>query len=91
MGITLLKEKIEEAIENNRAIIASVSSSLMECRNTVYADIYEIEEESLFLCSGNFELHIDFNDDVKIMYDDLWLDEFTIVCNDIEVKIYFID
>lgn len=88
--VTLLKEKIEESIEKNKAIVVSISSPFIECRKTVYTDDFEVEDQELCLINGNFELHVNLDDNAQIIYNDNFDDKFMIVNKDIETTLYFL-
>ena len=90
--ITLLKEKIEASIKENKIIVVNVSNHFMGVRNTIYIEDYEIEKDNLYLNSENFELHIDLNKITSITHDNLFDDEFIIVdkSTDTEIRLCFL-
>lgn len=91
MGITLLKEKIEEAIKEDKALVISISNSLMECRNTIFTEDYEVKEDGLYLNYGNFELHINLDNNTMVIKSDVFDEEFIINDNNSEIRLYFLD
>lgn len=85
--VLLLNQKIEDSVINQKPVIIGISNSVMECRNTIDIDDYEIDNERLYLNSGNFELHIQI---VKITKNCNELEEqFICMCNNVEVVLYF--
>ena len=88
--VVMLKQRIEESIVNHKPIIVINSNPVMECRNTIFADDYDIEEDELYLNSGNFELHIDLRE-TEVKHDEVCDEEYVFVHDDTETKLYFID
>lgn len=88
--VIMLKQKIEESIINHKPIIITNSNPAMECRNTIYADDYDVEENDLYLNSGDFELHINLNE-TEMRHDDAYEDEFVFMHEDTETRLYFLD
>ena len=87
--VTLLKKKIEDCIMEDKSIVIDISSPVMECRNTIFIDDYEVDEERLYLNNGNFEIHINLNES-KVEYDNTFDNEFTFVGNNAEIKLAFL-
>ena len=87
--ISLLNQKIENSLIRNKPIIVGVSNSAIECRNTIYPDDYELCDENLYLNTGNFELHIHL-DETEIIFDDVFENNFVLIHNDMETKLYFL-
>lgn len=90
-GFIVLKQKIEDSIMQHKAVIICISNPRLECRNTIYVEDYEFQENNLYLNDGDFELHIEMNEETEIKHDDLLEDEFMIVNQDTETKLYFMD
>lgn len=88
--IIMLKKKIEDSIMNNKPIIIINSTPVMECRNTIYAENYDVEEDNLYLNSGDYELHINLNE-TEVKHNDMCEEEFIITHEDTETKLYFLD
>lgn len=88
--ISLLKHKIENSILEQRSIIIDVTAFMINCRNSIYVEDYEIDEESLYLNNKNFEVHIYFNNDTIIEYEEEPQECFTIKQNNREFNIFFI-
>ena len=88
--ITLLKQKIEDSILSNRSVIITISNPIMECRNTIYTDDYEIDGNKIYLNNGNFELHIDINE-TEIKRDDTCANSFTFVYKNMEIRLDFLE
>lgn len=88
--IILLKKKIEDSIMENGKIIIDVSTPLINCRNTLSAEDYEINEGYLYLNHGNFELHINL-DKIEIKYDNTVDENFIFMYNDTDVILHFLE
>ena len=88
--LPLFMQKIEEYILDNRSVCICLSSSFMECRNTMIIDSYEINENYMSLFYGNFEVHINFDDATTITYEEDPEECFTITQNGMEFNLYFI-
>lgn len=89
--ITLFKQKIEDAIINDKSIIVSASSSCIEFRNTILIEDYECDIEKFYLNNGNFELHLKMNEIQEVKYDDTCDECFTFLHNDsTEIQLCFI-
>ena len=90
-GFTVLKQKIEDSIMQHKSVIICISNPGLECRNTIYVEDYEFQENNLYLNDGDFDLHIEINEETEIKHDNLLEDEFMIVNKDTETKLYFMD
>lgn len=92
-GKEVLKKKIEESIMQQKTIIVSISNPMLECRNTIHVEDYEYYDNNLYLNDGDFELHIELNENTKIQHDDSTEDEYMITNanNNTETRLYFID
>ena len=88
--ITLLGQKIEISILEDRKVIIDVSTPLMSCRNTNYIEDYEINEEYLYLNNGSYEIHIKL-DEIEFKNDYFLNDNFTLLHNDTEINICFLE
>lgn len=88
--INLLKEKIEESIMEDKKIVIDVLTPLINCRNTLSVEDYEINEEYLYLNYGNFELHINLNE-IEIKYDDIIDESFILTCNNSSVVLHILE
>ena len=88
--VVMLKKKIENSIMKHKPIIITNSTPVMECRNTIYAEDYDVEEDNLYLNGGSYELHINLNE-TEIVYDEVCEDEFTFTYKDSETKLYFLE
>lgn len=87
--IVLLKQKIEESIMENGKIVIDVLTPLINCRNTLSVEDYEINEDYLCLNNRNFELHINLNK-IEIKYDYTVDENFIFVYDDTDVILYFL-
>lgn len=85
-NVTLLKDKIEEAIVKNKQIFAIVTNSFTECRHKMYIEDCELEKDYLYLNEGNFEIHITSKNVNELKYEN---DCFTITCGGSEVVLIF--
>lgn len=88
--VALLKHKIEESIIENGKIAIDVSTHLINCRNTIYAEEYEVESNYFHLNHGNFELHINL-DKIEMKYDNSLDENFILTNNDTEINIHFLE
>ena len=79
--LKLLKDKIEDAVINDKSITTIITNSFAECRNNICIEGYELDEEYLYISNENFEIHIKSNDVTDLTYDS---DEesFYITCKD---------
>ena len=84
--VTLLKDKIENAIVNNKQIFAIVTNSFAECRHKMHIDEYELERDYLYLSNDNFEIHITSKNANELRYEN---ECFTITCGNSEVVLVF--
>lgn len=80
--VTLFKQKIEDAIINDKSIIVSASNSFIEIRNTILIEDYECDIERFYLNDGNFELHIKMEEIQEVKYDDTYDECFTFLHSD---------
>lgn len=88
--IELIK-KIEDYILNGKHIIIDLNNHFMSCRNKIYIEDYEIDNDHITLIDKNFEININFDNSTIITYKEELFDEcFTIVKNDLEFNLYFI-
>ena len=85
-NITLLKNKIEGSIKVNKAIVVTISSPLIECRNTIYTDNYEFDGTFLHLECDNYELHINISE-MEVDFDESYDDEFILFDEERESEI----
>ena len=86
--LTLLKEKIEKTIIEEKQVTVIISNSFLECRNTLHISDYEVYESYLYLNEHNFEIHIKFDNETLLKYDEA--DEiFSIVHKYSEIQLYF--
>ena len=90
LNVMMLKQKIEKSIIRHNPIVITNSSPIMECRNTIYAEDYDVEEDSFYLNGENYELHINLKE-MEVIHDDLCEEEFIFTHEDTETKIYFLD
>ena len=89
--ISLLKQKIEDSIIDDKPVIICISNSEIECRNTINIADYEVSDNyfSLNASDADIELHIKLNEaDVK--YDNILEDEFIFIYEYMEIRLYFI-
>lgn len=80
--VTLFKQKIEDCVMNEKSIIISASSPIMECRNTILIEDYEFDIAKFYLNNGNFELYLKMNEINDIKYDNTYDECFTFIHND---------
>lgn len=88
--ISLLKQKIEDSILTDKYVVAYISSPMIDCRNTIYIEDFEINEENLYINEGNYELHINLNE-VEMKYDNSFDESFIIKHDDLEIGINFLE
>jgi hypothetical protein len=88
--LTLLMQKIEECILDERSVCICLSNSFMECRNMITIDSYEVNENYMSLIYENFEVHINFDSSTTITYEEELEECFTITQNGMEFNLYFI-
>ena len=88
--IKLLKQKLEDSIENNTAFVVYISSPSFECRNTIWLDDFEVNENYLYLSDGNYEVHINI-DDASLKYDDTFDINFIFIMENVEIGFIFRD
>lgn len=86
--MTLFKQKIEDCIINDKAIVVNVSNSFMAFRNTMHIADYEIDDERLYLNDENFEIHLNLHKIKDIEYDNMYEECFILLHND-NTEIYF--
>ena len=89
--ILLLKQKIEESIEEDMSVIVVVSNHFMEIRNTIFIDNIELDEEYLYIDDDSFELHTKLNE-TEITYDNTYSEKFIIIdksYNDTKIELEF--
>ena len=87
--VKLFKEKIEEAISNNKSIVTILTNPFVECRNNLHIEDYELNEEYLYLNGNNFEIHITHNNVTDLKYDNTEDECFIITCGDNEAIFIF--
>lgn len=87
--VKLLKNKIEETVENDKSITVIITNSFTECRNRLRIKEYELSKEYFHLCEDDFEIHITPNNVTDLKYDDTYDEHFTITCRDSEVVLIF--
>lgn len=81
--VTLFKQKIEDAIINDKSIIVSASNSFMAIRNTILIEDYECDTERFYLNNENFEIQLKMDEIQEIIYDYTTCDGcFTFLHND---------
>lgn len=90
-AIKLLKQHIEDFIFREQEVVVCISSKGSECRHAFYIEDYTFEEDYLNLNSGNYELHIDFNEDVQVKYNNDFEESFTIVLEHEKIILYFMN
>ena len=88
--LVLLKEKIEECISDDRTVCVCFDCCSMACRNKINIEDYEINNNYLYLNDKNFEVHIDFDTNTSIAYEDATEESFTIIQNNMEFNLCFI-
>ena len=88
--LTLMEQKIEECILDDKSICVSLEDSSMACRNKMNIESYEINANYMSLSDENFEVHIDFDNAATITYEEELEECFTIAQNGIEFNLYFI-
>ena len=74
----LLKQRIEDFINESKPVIVIISSSLMEIRHKIFIDNIELYEEYLHIEDDGFELHIKLNE-AEIIYDNIYFERFIII------------
>ena len=90
--LTLLRQKIEESIINEKAICISIESSIVNYLDAIYVENYKVDEERIYLSKDNFELDILFDNNIaSIEYTDIYLDEYFKIIhnNNTEIRLYF--
>ena len=87
--VKLLKEKIEEAMTNDISVVAIITNSFTECRNVLYIEYYELDENYLYINDNNFEIHINSNSVTEIKYDNTYDEQFVITCGENKVTLIF--
>lgn len=90
-AIKLLKQHIEDFIFREQELVVCISFNGNECRNAFYIEDYSFEGDYLYLNSGNYELHINFTEDVQVKYNDDFEEIFTIVLDKEEISFYFMN
>lgn len=80
--VALIKQKIEEAIINDKPIVVSASNSCLACRNTIEIAEYEFDEKRFYVSSDNFEIHINMDEVKEVKYDNTYDECFTFLHND---------
>jgi hypothetical protein len=88
--LTLMTQKIEECILEERSICVSLEGSSMTCRNRMNIETYEINANYMSLIDENFEVHIDFDNATTITYEEELEECFTITKDCMEFNLYFI-
>lgn len=88
--LKLLKEKIEKCILDDKSVCVCMDNCSMSCRNKINIEDYEINNNYLYLNDKNFEVHIDFDKDTSIIYEDAVEECFTIMQNDMEFNMCFL-
>ena len=86
--VGLLKEKIEEAIINDKQIIV-ITNSCFETRNSLCIEDYDIDQEHFYLNGNKYELHIKSENITDIKYDNTYDEQFVITCGDEEIDLLF--
>lgn len=81
--ISTLKQRIESSILKEKVFVICISTSIIDCRNTIYIEDYEIDDEYLYLNNENFEIHINLNE-TEVQYDKE-CDSYTFTNYDMEV------
>ena len=88
--LTLMTQKIEECILEERSICVSLEGSSMTCINRMNIETYEINANYMSLIDENFEVHIDFDNATTITYEEELEECFTITKDGTEFNLYFI-
>ena len=88
--LELLKEKIEEAIINDKIITIIKVDSLSESRSSFCIDDCEYDNKHIHIYGNNkFELHIAFEHATDMKYNNDYDKEIIIQCGDNEIIFYF--
>ena len=90
--ISLLKQKIEETIMDDKSVVITVSNGSMECRNTIHIDTMEFDDNHLCLIDGDYELHINL-DEIEMRHDSEYMDApdvFVFRHENMETDMYFL-
>ena len=66
----LLKEKIDYCMENEIEICISIESAFINLLHTIYVEDYRINNDYLFVSSGDFEFTISFENEMQVTYDE---------------------
>lgn len=86
--VLLLSQKIEDSVLQQKTVIIGISSKFMECRNTIEIEDYEIDEERLYLNSGNFELHMQLAK-IRRHNTNEFEEQFMCAYDNVEIVLYF--
>ena len=86
--ITLLKQKLEDSIENNITFVVYVIAHSFETRKIIMLDDFSIDENYLYLNDGSYEVHINMNE-VELKYDDSLDIIFTFIKENFEIGLVF--
>ena len=89
-SIKLLKQHIEDFIFREQEVVVCIASKGIECRNAIRIMDYEFNVNYLYLNDGNYELHINFDKEIQVVYND-FEESFTIIIEDEEIIFYFLD
>lgn len=66
----LLKEQIDNCMENEIKICISIESAFINLLHTIYVEDYRINNDYLFVSSGDFEFTISFDNGIQVTYDE---------------------
>lgn len=87
--LDLLKHKIEQSMMQDKSIVISMESPMIKFLKTSYICNYEFTTDRIYIDSDNVDFSIDISKVTNIIYED-GEEHFTLLHNDIEIRIYFI-
>ena len=90
--ISFLKCKLNKCMQEDETVCIAVGTKFMESRNSIKVEECEVDPEHLDICGDhNYELHINFNKDTEITYDNEYEENnLHIHQGEVDVNLYFI-